>query len=210
MKQNETTYYQGLYQLATILNSDRSPDDILHSIVEGVANAMGAKACSLMLLTPDEKVLLHTAAYGLSDWFVRKGPVSADKSMSETLKGKPVTALDATTDDRVEYRKQVKQEGIASILSVPVKLREEVIGVMRVYTSKPHRFTEADISFATAAANFGAIALESARFYETLQKDYDAIRQEIRQRRADIGYEGLAEPPVVPPEEEKPVAPPGG
>jgi len=201
MKQNETTYYQSLYQLATILNSARSPDDILHSIVEGVAKATGAKACSLMLLTPDEKVLLHSAAYGLSDWFVRKGPVSADKSMSETLKGEPVTVLDATTDDRVEYRKQVKQEGIASILSVPVKLREEVIGVMRVYTSKPRRFTEADISFATAAANFGAIALESARFYETLQKDYDAIRQEIRQRRAEVGYESMTEPPVVPTEE---------
>jgi signal transduction protein with GAF and PtsI domain len=210
MKQNETTYYQSLYQLATILNSARSPDDILRSIVEGVAKAMGTKACSLMLLTPDEKVLLHTAAYGLGDWFVRKGPVSADKSMSETLKDKPVIVLDATTDDRVEYRKQVKQEGIASILSVPVKLREEVIGVMRIYTSEARHFTNADISFATAAADFGAIALESARFYETLQKDYDAIRQEIRQRRADIGYEGLAEPPVVPPEEEKPVAPPGG
>jgi len=210
MKQSETTYYQSLYQLVTILNSARSPDDILHSIVEGVAKAMGAKACSLMLLTPDEKVLLHTAAYGLSDWFVRKGPVSADKSMSETLKGEPVTVLDATTDDRVEYRKQVKQEEIASILSVPVKLREEVIGVMRVYTSKPRRFTEADISFAMAAANFGAFALESARFYETLQKDYDMLRQEIRQRRAEVGYEGMAEPPVIPAEEERPIAPPGG
>ena len=210
MKQKDTTYYESLYQLATVLNSARSPDDILHSIVEGVAKAMGAKACSLMLLTPDEKVLLHTAAYGLSDWFVRKGPVSADKSMSESLEGKPVTVLDATTDDRVEYRKQVKQEGIASILSVPVKLREEVIGVMRVYTSKPRRFSDADISFATGAANFGAVALESARFYETLQKDYDTLRQEIQRRRADIGYEAMAEPPVIPAEEEKPIAPPGG
>jgi signal transduction protein with GAF and PtsI domain len=202
MKQRKKTYYQSLNQLATILNSARSPDDILHSIVEGVAKAMGAKACSLMLLTPDEKVLLHTAAYGLSDWFVRKGPVSADKSMSETLKGKPVTVLDATTDDRVEYRKQVKQEGIASILSVPVKLREEVIGVTRVYTSEPRRFTDADISFAIGAANFGAIALESARFYETLQKDYDTLRQEIRQRRAEVGYEGMIEPDVIPAEEQ--------
>jgi len=202
MKQREKSYYQSLNQLATILNSARSPDDILHSIVEGVAKAMGAKACSLMLLTPDEKVLLHTAAYGLSDWFVRKGPVSADKSMSETLKGKPVTVLDATTDDRVEYRKQVKQEGIASILSVPVKLREEVIGVTRVYTSEPRRFTDADISFAIGAANFGAIALESARFYETLQKDYDTLRQEIRQRRAEVGYEGMIEPDVIPAEEQ--------
>ena len=160
-------YYQNLYELASVLNSARSPDDILHSIVEGVAEAMSAKGCSLMLLTPDKEVLLHTAAFGLSDWFVRKGPVSADKSMSESLEGEPVTVLDATTDDRVEYRKQVKQEGIASILSVPVRLREEIVGVMRVYTSKPRRFTDADISYATAAANFGAIALESAHFYET-------------------------------------------
>ena len=210
MKQREETYHQSLYQLTTILNSARSPDNILHSIVEGVAKAMGTKACSLMLLTPDEKVLLHTAAYGLSDWFVRKGPVSADKSMSETLKGKPVAVLDATTDDRVEYRKQVKQEGIASILSVPVKLREEVVGVMRVYTSEVRRFSDADISFATGAANLGAIALESARFYKTLQKDYDTFRQEIRQWRAELGYESMIEPPVVPPEEERPVAPPGG
>ena len=208
--QKETTYYQSLYELATVLNSARSPDDILRSIVEGVAKAMGAKACSLMLLTPDGKVLFHTAAYGLSDWFVRKGPVSADKSMSESLKGKPVTVLDATTDERVEYQKQVKQEGIASILSVPVRLREKVIGVMRIYTSKPRRFTDADISFATGAADFGAIALESARFYETLQKDYDTLRQEIRQRRADIGYEANAEPPVIPPEEEKPIVAQGG
>ena len=210
MRQKEKSYYQSLYQLVTILNSARSPEDIVRSIVEGVAKAMGAKGCSLMLLTPDEKVLLHTAAYGLSDWFVRKGPVSADKSMSETLKGKPVTVLDATTDDRVEYRKQVKQEGIASILSVPVNLREEVVGVMRVYTSEPRRFTEAGIYFATAAANFGAIALEAAQFYETLQKDYDTLRQDIRQRRAEVGYEWMTEPTVKPAEEERSIAHPSG
>jgi len=194
-------YYEELYELAAILNSARSSDDILHSIVEGVAKAMGAKGCSLMLLTPDKQVLLHTAAYGLSDWFVRKGPVSADKSMSESLKGKPVAVLDATTDDRVEYQKQVKREGIASILSVPVKLREEIVGVMRVYTSKPRRFTGAEISFATAAANFGAIALESAHFYEALRTDYDRLREDMRRRRAELGHEWVAEPDVVPTQE---------
>ena len=210
MKQREKTYHQSLYELATILNSARSPEDIVSSIVEGVAKAMSAKGCSLMLLTPDKKVLFRTAAYGLSDRYVRKGPVSVDKSMSETLKGKHVAVLDAPTDGRVEYQKQVKQEGIASILSIPVKLREEVVGVMRVYTSEPRRFTDADISFATAAANFGAIALESAHFYETLQTDYDTLRQEIRQRSAEVGYEGMVEPPVLPPEEQGPVAPLGG
>ena len=206
----EKTYYQSLYQLAATLNSAQSPEKILRSIVEDVAKAMRAKGCSLLLLTPDKEALLRIAAYGLSNWYVRKGPVSTDKSMSDSLMGKAVAVLDATTDDRVQFRKQVKQEGIASILSVPVKLREEVIGVMRVYTSEPRHFTDADTFFAGAAANFGAIALESARFLQSLQKDYDEFREGLLQWHADLGYEWAAEESVVPAEEEGPVMPPGG
>jgi signal transduction protein with GAF and PtsI domain len=210
MEQKEKTYFESLYQLVTILNSAGSPDDILDSIVENVAKRMNVKGCSLLLLSPDGKVLLHTVAYGLSDWFVRKGPVSVDESMSETLNGKPVTILDAASDSRIQYRMQVKQEGIASILSVPVKLRENIIGVMRVYTSEPRNFSDADILFATIAANFGAIALESAQFYESQEKDYDTLRQEIRQRNADMGYEWTNEPSVIPAETVESILPPGG
>lgn len=206
----EKTYYQSLYQLAATLNSAQAAESILRSVVENVANAMGAKGCSLMLLTPDKEVLLRTASYGLSDWYVRKGPVSADKSMSETLTGKAVAVLDATTDDRIQYRKQVRQEGIASILSVPVRLREEVVGVMRVYTSEPRQFTDADTYFASAVANFGAIALESAKFYQSLQKDYDNFRKEMLQWRAELGYEWIAEESVAPAEEKGHIIPPGG
>jgi GAF domain-containing protein len=206
----EKTYYQSLYQLAATLNSARSPENILRSIVENVAKAMGAKGCSLMLLTPDKQVLLRIADYGLSSWYVRKGPVLKDKSMSDSLEGKTVAVVNAATDERIQFQNQVKQEGIESILSVPVKLREEVVGVMRVYTSTPRRFTDADIFFAGAAANFGAIALESARFYQSLQKDYENFREELLQWRADLGYEWISEESVAPAREEGPAMPPGG
>ena len=210
MKQSESTHYQSLYKLAATLNSARSPQQIVRSIVEDVAKAMGAKGCSLMLLTPDKKVLLRTASYGLSEWYARKGPVFADSSISETLKDKPVAILDATADARIQYQKQLKEEGIASVLSVPVKLREKVIGVMRVYTAEPRHFTDSDIDFATAAANFGALALENVRFYETLQKDYDVFVADMLQWRADLGYEWMIEQPTVPARESGPVIPHGG
>jgi len=206
----EKTYYQSLYRLAATLNSARSPEDILRSIVQDVAKAMDAKGCSLLLLTPDRQALLRIATHGLSDWYARKGPVLADKSMFDSLEGKTVAVLDATTDDRVQFRKQVEQEGIASILSVPVKLREEVVGVLRVYASEARQFTDADGHFAGAAANFGAIALESAKFYQSLQKDYDDFREELLQWHADLGYEWTAEDSVVQPKEEGPRMPPGG
>jgi GAF domain-containing protein len=206
----EKTYYQSLYELAATLNSAHSPQDILRFIVEDVARAMDAKASSLFLLTPDKKVLLRITSHGLSNWYVRKGPVSVDKSMSETLGGKAVAVLDATTDGRIQFNKQVKREGIASILSVPVKLREEVIGVMRIYTSEMRQFGDADVYFASAAANFGAIALESARFYQTLQKNYDDFREGLLHWHADLGYEWESEESVAPAAEDGPVMPPGG
>jgi len=202
METTEKSYYHSLYEVAAVLNSARAPEAILQSIVENVGKTVGAKGCSMMLLSPDRKVLLHTVAYGLSEWYVRKGPVFADRSISEALEGKPVAVLDATKDERIQYREQAKQEGIASVLSVPVMLRKEIIGVIRVYTAAPRRFSSDDIYFVGAVANLGAIALENARLYEAVQKDYEAFRQDMLEWRAALGHEWLVEKSVVPPEEE--------
>ena len=210
MEKGERSYYESLYEVATTINSARTPDDVLRSVVENVAKTFGVKGCSLMLLTPDKKQLLHTAAYGLSDWYIRKGPVSADKSIAEALEGKPMAVLNATEDERVQYREQARTEGIASILSVPMMLREDIIGVMRVYTAEPYHFTMDDMYFVGAVANLGAIALENARLYDAVQKEYQEFRQEMLEWRAALGDEWIIQESVVPKEESGPVMPPGG
>ena len=210
MTKEKRDYYENVYQVISILNSQRDPRSLLRSIVESVAKALGVKACSLMLLTAERDVLLHTVAYGLSDWYLRKGPVTVGKIISDVLKGKPVAVLDATTDERVLYREQAKKEGIASMLSVPMKLRGEVVGVFRVYTAKPYRFTEDDIHFVETIANLGAVALEGLRAYDIIQKDYKTCRQEMLQWRAELGDEGLMGETVKPAEEQGIKMPPGG
>jgi len=189
MEDTKETYYQSLFELAAALNSARAPDAVLQSIVEGVTKTMGAKGCSLMLLSPDRKVLFHTVACGLSDWYMRKGPVLADKSISEALAGRPIAVFDATGDLRIQYREQAKKEGIGSILSVPMMLREEIIGVIRVYTAERRPFTVDDMYFVGGVANLGAIALENARLYEAVQKDYETFRRDMLEWRAALGYE---------------------
>ena len=189
MEDTKETYYQSLFELAAALNSARAPDAVLQSIVEGVTKTMGAKGCSLMLLSPDRKVLFHTVACGLSDWCMRKGPVLADKSISEALAGRPIAVFDATGDLRIQYREQAKKEGIMSILSVPMTLREEIIGVTRVYTAERRSFTVDDMYFVGGVANLGAIALENARLYEAVNKDYETFRQDMLEWRAALGYE---------------------
>jgi len=63
-------------------------------------------------------------------------------------------------------------------------LREETIGVIRVYTAESCHFTFDDMYFVGAVANLGAIALENARMYEGVKKNYENAMNVIRNQVA--------------------------
>ncbi len=190
MADEKENYLKALYTVAADVNSEREPDGVLHSIVKDVTAALNAKGCSLILLSADRKTLLHTATYGLSDEYVDKGPLLADKSISQVMTGEVVTVLDSKNDSRVQYPELKEEEGIESILSVPMNLRGEIIGVVRVYTSEKHEFTDDEIYFVQAVANLGAIALENARLYESIHKNYEELRQEMLEWRTSMASTG--------------------
>jgi GAF domain-containing protein len=172
-------YYPGLYELALSLSSTHSSKEILRNLAEKVSKTIGAKGCALILLSPDKKQLFHITSYGLSDRHVKKGPILSDQSISEAIQGRTVAIIRASEDERIHYRKEAEREGIASILSVPMKLKEKVIGVIRVYTSEPREFTGDDIYFVQAVASLAAAALKNAKFYSSIQKNNQKVKQEL-------------------------------
>ncbi len=164
--------YEILYDIAQKLNSNLASQDVLRTIVDSIRDAADAKGCSLMLLTPDRQELIHSVACGLSNWYVRKGPVRVDAAIAQALDGKPVAILDATTDPLVQYKDQAKKEGVISLLSLPLTRRGQVIGIVRIYTSVPRRFSRHEIDFFGALANLGAVALERAELLEEEKKQF--------------------------------------
>ena len=164
--------YKILYDIAQKLNSKLESQEVLRTIVESIRDAADAKGCSLMLLTPDRQELIHSVACGLSDWYVRKGPVKVDAAIAQALEAKPVAILDATTDRRVQYKEQAKKEGVVSLLSLPLKRRGQVIGIVRVYTAEPRQFPDNEIDFFSALANLGAVALERAELLEEEKRQF--------------------------------------
>jgi len=197
MEKTKHNYYDRLYEVAAAVNSARTPESVLLSLVENTAKALGAKGCSILLLTPDKEHLRHTAAYGLSDRYIRKGIISIDQSIANALAGKPVAVCDATLDQRTKYGEPEEKEGIAAILSVPMMLRDEVIGVIRVYTAEQHEFTEDEMDFVGLVANLGAIALENARLYDRLHEDNKSLQRDILEWRATFGEEWITSEPGV-------------
>jgi GAF domain-containing protein len=96
-------------------------------------------------------------------------------SMSEALQGRAIAVLDAATDPRVLYSAEAQQEGISSMLSVPLKLRSDIIGVVRIYSAEPREFTDDEIAFVEAVGHLGAIALENSRNYQQMKDNYEML-----------------------------------
>ena len=172
--------YSVLHEISSV-NSGGTLQTALRSIVENVASDLGARGCSLMLFTPDKDHLRHVASYGLSRKYITKGRISVDKSVHQALRGKPTAILNAAEDERVQYREQAKEEGIVSILTVPVTRKGDVLGVLRVYTGEPCHFTNDNIYFVSTAAKIGAISLANAVQKDSDEMDFDAFRKQLKQ-----------------------------
>jgi GAF domain-containing protein len=173
----ERDYYTALYQAALTISSSLELDQVLHSIVKSTTEAMHVKACGLRLLDRETGQLEISAVYGLSSDYLAKGPVDIIHSSidSQALQGTSVVISDARHDPRFQYQEAAQQEGIVSVLCVPLEVRGEAIGVMRVYTATPTTFHEDDVQFLSVLASLAALAIENARLYESVRSSYNGV-----------------------------------
>jgi|SRR6185312_15027696 len=170
-------YYTALYQAALTISSSLELEEVLQSVVKSTTEAMQVKACGLRLLDPRTGLLKLAAVYGLSEDYLAKGPVDVDHSPidTEALCGTPAIIQDVRIDTRFQYKEAAEREGIVSVLCVPLGVRGETIGVMRVYTRELATFHEDDIQFLSVLASLAALAIENANLYDSLKRSYDGV-----------------------------------
>ena len=166
MVRKEIAYFRVFHEVSRSILSVLDSKEVLRLIVKRIVPAMKLKAASLRLLNEKTNDLELAASRFLSKKYLKKGLLDADKSVPEVLEGKPVLIIDAQNDPRIQYRKEKAEEGIASVLSVPVQIYNKVIGMLRLYTSSPRSFTEGEIEFASALGEMAGLAIINARMYE--------------------------------------------
>jgi len=115
---------------------------------------------------------------GLSESYLRKGPLDADKSIAETLNGQIVLILDTANGSRVQYPEEAIKEGIASVLSVPITVKGQIIGVLRIYTAEQRNFSDDEYELISGLADMGGIAIDNARMYDHLKAEHESLINE--------------------------------
>ena len=175
MKPQEERYFDSFREVVKAVNSTLDRQEVLDLLTNNVTQVMDLKASAIRLLDPRKRTLELVASHGLSEKYLNKGPVDADQSIADAMEGKTIRVYNVIEDPRAQYPKEAKEEGIASIISVPLRIKGGVIGVMRLYTPAPREFSEEEINSAEALAEMGAIAIENARMYERIKRDYETL-----------------------------------
>jgi signal transduction protein with GAF and PtsI domain len=157
-----------LSQVSETLASNRLIEDVLQLIVTMTAQMMNSKICSLMLLDPPSGELRIMATQSLSELYRRKSNLKVGQSISgrAVQERRPVIVLDVTRERDYMYPEIARKEGLCSLLSVPMLIRDRAIGVINSYTSIPHVFSSEEIKVLQAIANQAAIAIENTKLVE--------------------------------------------
>ncbi|MBN1298768.1 MAG: GAF and ANTAR domain-containing protein [Actinobacteria bacterium] len=188
-EENSREVVNALLKISEAITSDLYLDDILKLIVTITAETMGSKICSLMLLDTEKQELNIKATQSISKEYINKNPLKVGEGIAGrvVMENVPVAVENIMESENYKYKDIAVKEGLVSMLSVPLHLKNRVIGVLNIYTSKPHRFSDYEIGILTTVADQTAIVIENYR----LVVESQVIKEELETRKAVEKAKGI-------------------
>ncbi len=161
VKTVERKFYMAEYKAISRAISNYEDLNLLFShIVEGLHRTFSLKGCCIMLFGEREKQLFPVRSVGLSDAYTSKGPLVVDPCESAFLKKEPIFIEDMQNSPLIIYPEAARNEGVKSMLSVPIMYGGNVLGLLRMYTAEIQHFNEEDIDSISTLCLQLAVVLE--------------------------------------------------
>jgi GAF domain-containing protein len=145
---------------------------VLDTISRSVTSLMGSSGCGIGLFNADHTAIDHVAAHGFrtSEWSVLSMPLGEGIIGRAAASGEPVRSDDLAEDPRSAQRDVDEKEGIRAMLSVPLRVAGEIIGVISAFSRTHGFFTDRHQTLLETFADQAGIAIQNARLFEESQR----------------------------------------
>ena len=155
---------EALSKISKAISSDLYLEDILRLMVVVTAEVMKSKICSLWLVDERDKALKIRATQSMSEEYLKERSLKLGEGVVGYVaqENRPMMIYNVLKEPRYKEKELARREGLVSLLSVPMCVKDKVIGVINCYTSSPHKFTKSEIEVLTTVASQAAIAIENA------------------------------------------------
>jgi len=159
-------------EVAQLLNSSLDLHAVLRRLLEGLDRLLGPSTWSLLLRDEPSGELVFTLVRSEVDQALVTRRLKPGEGIAGWVaeRGETLLLPDVASDPRFSPRMdEATNFATRSILAVPLRTRESVIGVIEVVNALDEReFTDEDVVILEAFANFAAVAIDNARAHGAL------------------------------------------
>jgi signal transduction protein with GAF and PtsI domain len=174
-------HIEALSRISKAITSDHYIEDILRLVVTVTAETMHSKICSLWLLDDNDNALKLRATPSISEDYLKERSLKIGEGIvgQVALTRNPRAVLNVLEEPEYKEKGLARKEGLVSMLSVPMVVKDRVVGVINCYTSYPHEFTETEKNVLTTVASEAAVAIENTE----LMVKTKVIQEELESRK---------------------------
>jgi Nif-specific regulatory protein len=175
-----------LFRIAKTVNSVLDLDDLLEVILDLAIETTGAER-GFIILCEGENLKIVTARN------IEKEKMETARELSESVvrevteSGEPIISVDALADPRLRDNRSVVAFNIRSLVAVPLRIKDRVVGAIYEDTrTSVGYFSRDQVEFLMAFADQAAIAMENARLYGELRETKEVLEVENRSLRRHV------------------------
>ena len=153
-------------------------DTILKTALDNVLELVNSDIGGILLFDENTGTLSYRVQRGLSAKYVEETRISVGQSIAGQAAelGEPIILDDISKDPRITRPDIVIAEGLKGFVSIPLKAKEEVTGVMNIASHVANRFAADDVSLLKSIGDYLGTAIEQARLYDRLAQAGERYR----------------------------------
>jgi PAS domain S-box-containing protein len=168
-----------LANISQVVNSSLQLDDVLRIVMDTIVRLTGAERGFLMLRDQKGELSIQVARNWEQETLEASEAALSRTVVNQVLdEDQPILTTNAQQDPRFDSQESIISLSLRSILCVPLKLKENTIGV--IYADNRLReglFTETEKGLLAAFANQAAVAIENARLFESVQNSLAEVTE---------------------------------
>lgn len=192
-QEKERHQLRAMQEVGAVINSSLERTDVLNKVMDTIIQLTGAERGFLMLHDDETGEMEVEVARNINRETLEGSSFEISRSIVDSVAetGVPVVTTNAQVDPRFASQESVISYNLRSILCVPLKIKENIIGVIyadnRIVSGI---FVDADRDLLAAFANQAAVAIENARLFNQIREQLADIT-EIKNLQDDV-FESIA------------------
>jgi len=171
-----------LNHIADMVSGLRDLDDVLGIALDDVLELINGTIGGILLLNEEDETLYYHIQRGLSAKFTREMRIHLGEGIAGRVAqtGEPMLLEDISKDQRTARLDLITTEGLKGFVSIPLKARNKVIGVMNVASHVPGQFGADDVSLLNSIGDYLGTAIEQAKLCEQLRNTGERCQALLR------------------------------